>query len=172
MRKLPWLNLALLGAILVALLLLALRNGESPGVEVEIRDPHPGIDHIRVDVSGAVLQPGVFIVAPGDRVAEAVELAGGLAPDADRAAINLARRLVDQDKVIVPRLGEAAALLDVNRASAAELERLPGVGPVYAGRVVEARERDGRFDSTDDLVAREVLPLHVYEGIRNLIDAR
>ncbi len=171
-RKLPWLNLVLLGAILAAFALLALRGGGSPGVEVEVRDPRRGIDEIRVDVSGAVLEPGVFTVAPGDRVVDAVALAGGLAPDADRAAVNLARRLVDQDKVVVPRLGEGAALLDVNRASATELERLPGIGPVYARRVVEARERDGRFDSTDDLVARDVLPLHIYEGIRNLIDAR
>ena len=111
-------------------------------------------------------------MAPGDRVIDAIELAGGLAPDADAAALNLARRLVDQDHIVVPRHGERAPLLNVNRASVAELEALPGIGPVYAAAVVEARESGGSFTTTDDLVDRNVIPAHVYERIRDLIVAR
>ena len=176
-RKLPWhklasLNLLLVLAIVAAVALLALRANGGNGIEVEIRDPRPGIDEIRVDVAGAVLRPAVVTVAPGDRVIDAIELAGGLAPDADAAALNLARRLVDQDHIVVPRHGERAALLNVNRASVAELEALPGIGPVYAAAVVEARESGGAFTTTDDLVDRDVIPAHVYERIRDLIVAR
>ncbi len=177
MRNLPWrrlpsLNLVLVLAIVVAVALLALRAGGGRGIEVEIREPRPGIDDIRVDVAGAVTRPSVVTVAPGDRVIDAIELAGGLTPDADAAAVNLSRRLVDQDHIVVPRLGERAPPLDVNRATAAELEALPGIGPVYAAAVVEARESGGAFTTTDDLVERRVIPAHVYEGIRDLIVAR
>ena len=144
-RNLPWLNLLLTAAIVAAVSIVAFRSGGGGGIEIEVRDPRPGIDEIRVDVSGAVLRPGVVTVAPGDRVVDAIALAGGTTADADSAAINLARRLVDQDHVAVPRLGERPPLLDVNHATATELEALPGIGPVYAAAVIAAREGEGAF---------------------------
>lgn len=163
------LNVALLVAALAALAILLVRSGDARGVEVLHLAPRSGVDEIRVDVSGAVLRPSVVTVAPGDRVIDAIALAGGLAPDADTAALNLARRVVDEDRVAVPRLGEAARLLDLNTASVAELEALPGIGPVYAGRIVASRGEDGRFASTDELLERSLIPERVYEGIRDLI---
>ena len=166
------LQIALGLAIVAALAILALRSGESRGIEIEVRDPGPGIDEIRVDVSGAVLQPRVVTASPGDRVSDVIALAGGLTPDADTAPLNLSRRVVDEDVVRVPRLGEAAALLDVNSATQRELEALPGIGAAYAGAIVAERERAGPFETTDDLTARGAIPEHVYEGIRDMVTAR
>ena len=166
------LNLVLLAAIVVAIVVLAARCEGATGIEVIVRDPRPGIDEIRVDVAGAVLLPGVVIAQPGDRVIDAIERAGGFAEDADRAALNLARRVVDQDRILVPRLGEAEALLDINSATAQQLEALPGIGPVRSKQIVAAREADGRFETTDALLTRGVISEFVYEGLRDLIVAR
>jgi competence protein ComEA len=172
LRHFLWLNASLFLAIVVALALLASQSSGGRGIEIEVRDPRPGIDEIRVAVSGAVVSGGVFTVHPGDRVIDAVELAGGPTADADMSAVNLARRVVDQDQIVVPLRGEGAALIDINRATAADLDELPGIGPVYAAAVIAAREGGGAFATTDDLVERRVIPAHVYEGIRDLIVAR
>lgn len=172
LRSLPWLNVTLVAAILAAAALLLARSGGGPGVLVEVRDPLPGIDEIRVAVTGAVERPGVVTVRPGDRVIDAITRAGGLRDDADATAINLSRRLVDEDHIVVPVHGAASPLLDVNTATAEELDALPGIGPVYSSRIVEARTAEGAFATTDELVKRGVLPAHVYEGIRDLIAAR
>ena len=166
------LQLALGGAVVLAFAILVLRAGEDPGIEVQRRDPAPGVDEIRVEVSGSVAQPGVVTVRPGDRVADAIALAGGLEPDADTAAVNLAMRLRDEDRVVVPRIGEGPPLLDINTASAEDLDALPGIGPVYSARIVEARELGGPFATTGALLERDVIPEHVYDGIRQLIAAR
>ncbi len=159
-------------AAALALAILVLRATDDPGIEVRRLDPPPGVDEIRVEVAGAVAEPGVVTVQPGDRVSDAIALAGGLAPDADASALNLALRLRDEDRVVVPRTGEGSPLLDINTATTEELEGLPGIGPVYAAAIVDARERGGPFVTTDDLVERDVIPEHVYDGIRTLITAR
>jgi competence protein ComEA len=166
------LRLALGAAAVVAFALLVLRSGGDRGIEVERREPLPGIDEIRVEVGGAVARPGVVTVQPGARVVDAIALADGLDADADTAPLNLSRRLRDEDRVLVPRAGERSPLLDVNAASAAQLDALPGIGAAYSEAIVSAREREGPFATTDDLVARGVIPEHVYEGIRDLIAAR
>src|SRR5437016_5219549 len=125
MRFRPSANLLLALAAALALVLFAVRSHSSPGIEIETRDPAPGIDEVRVYIAGAVASPGVVTVAPGERVADAVARVGGLTADADSAAVNLSRRLTDEDQVVVPRRGEHAALLDVNRADAKQLEALP-----------------------------------------------
>ena len=158
------LRLALAVAAVVAFAVLVLRDGGDRGIEVERRDPPRGVDEIRVDVAGSVAQPG-------DRVIDAIALAGGLAADADTAPINLSRRLHDEDRVLVPRAGELPPLLDVNAASAAQLDALPGIGPAYSTAIVSARDLEGPFTTTDDLVARGVIPEHVYAAIRDLIAA-
>jgi competence protein ComEA len=119
-----------------------------------------------------VRRPGVITVAPGARVADAIEAAGGALPGAEVEALNLALRLRDQDRVRVPAAGEATALLDVNRASAAELEALPGIGPVYAARVLASRDTEGAYPSVEALLERGVLPAHVFEQVRTLLAAR
>ncbi|MDO5696471.1 MAG: ComEA family DNA-binding protein [Dermatophilus congolensis] len=134
---------------------------------------------IVVHVAGKVRKPGVVRLASGARVVDAVGRAGGMAPDADTATVNLARPVVDGEQIVVLGRGEkptavasgaaqsgapgaaaggaasgsaaAGGKVDLNRADQAELETLPGVGPVLAGRIIEWRTRNGRFTSVDEL---------------------
>ncbi|HEY8298627.1 MAG TPA: helix-hairpin-helix domain-containing protein [Candidatus Baltobacteraceae bacterium] len=128
-----------------------------------------------VYVVGAVAHPGLYALADGARAAEAVRRAGGLLPAADPMAINLAERLSDGEELAVVRLGEIvpararapsrtrqrrsrsvthtapAAPIELNAADAASLERLPGIGPTLAARIVAYRELNGPFGSLDEL---------------------
>jgi len=168
-----WLNAALAAAAVVAFLVLSMRDGpEHRGVEVERRDPPAGVDEIRVAVTGAVASPGVVTAAPGDRVADALARAGGATADADLDAVNLSRRVHDEDQVVVPRRGERTKLLDLNAATAKELEALPAIGPTYADAIVRARAARGPFVSTDELVEFDILPERTYERIRDLVTVR
>ena len=163
------LQAALVVASLVALGVLAARDPAPTGVEVERRDPAPGIDEIRVQVGGAVRSPGVVVVRPGERVADAISRAGGVTPEADTAAINLARRVLDQDQVIVPKIGSGAArLLDLNRATQAQLEALPGIGAARATAILTARAQ-APFRTTDELIERGLVTASVYAQIRDLV---
>lgn len=125
--------------------------------------------HLVVHVAGAVLQPGVHELEPAARVIDAVNAAGGLAPQADGARINLAAPVADGERVYVPAAGEptppavvgtagsngsAAPVgpLDLNAATEAQLDELPGVGPATAAAIVEHRDRIGGFTSVDQLL--------------------
>jgi competence protein ComEA len=171
MRAWPrWsIDAALIVAALVALAVLGGRPSH-PGVAVQLRDAAPGLDELRVDVAGAVAHPGVVTVAPGSRVVDAIGLAGGPTAEADTTALNLARRIVDQDHVVVPeRTERTSTLLDINVAGAAQLEALPGIGKVTAAAILDSRARDGAYTSTDDLVVRGVITARVYAGLRDLV---
>jgi competence protein ComEA len=134
--------------------------------------PIGGDDALVVYVAGAVKKPGLYGLRPGDRAARAVALAGGFVAGADTAAVNLAQRAQDGDEVYVPREGESRHAsasprrgsrhgahrrppggdIDVNRAAAAELASVPGIGRAIAQRIVEVRERDGSFATLDELL--------------------
>ncbi len=123
-----------------------------------------------VHVAGAVFRPGLYRLAAGSRVADAIELAGGPRPRADLDRLNLAARLVDGQRVAVSRRGEPAppgpvdagpapadagtpaGPVDLNTAGTAELETLPGVGPATARKILEERSRRGGFRSVRDLL--------------------
>jgi competence protein ComEA len=118
-----------------------------------------------VHVAGAVARPGVLHLPEGARVVDAVEAAGGAAPDADLDRVNLAAPIADGARVLVPRAGEAATAvegdltaggvegpLDLNLATEGQLDELPGIGPATAAAIVEYRERHGPFATVDSLV--------------------
>jgi competence protein ComEA len=122
-----------------------------------------------VQAAGAVARPGVYRLPDGARVADLVDAAGGPAVDADLDRVALAARLVDGQRVAVPRRGEptaaepssgvpagavttvAAGPVDLNAATVDDLDRLPGVGPATAAAIVAYRERQGPFRSVDEL---------------------
>jgi competence protein ComEA len=133
--------------------------------------PLPGVSpaaeatgEVVVAVAGRVRSPGLVRLPAGSRVDDAVRAAGGPVEGADPGLLNLARRLVDGEQVLVgvdPPAGSAAApadaaggLLDLNAATVADLDALPGIGPVLAQRIVDWRTGNGRFASVDQL--REV----------------
>lgn len=126
-----------------------------------------------VHVVGAVRRSGLVQLAPGSRVADAVDAAGGMTARADPASVNLARLLVDGEQVRVLRRGDSpvaapdgagvagplpgapgAAVtgpIDLNTATVDQLDTLPGIGPVLAQRIVDWRTANGRFSSVDEL---------------------
>lgn len=139
-----------------------------------------------VHVAGAVANPGVYELAGDARVHVAVEAAGGALPGAAPGTLNLAAPLTDGARIYVPVVGEepppivapAAATstgppgpLDLNRASAAELDDLPGIGPATAQAIVEHRTSAGPFASVDDLEAVRGIGPAKLEAIRSLVTA-
>jgi competence protein ComEA len=122
-----------------------------------------------VDVVGAVRRPGLYRLAQGARIADAVTRAGGATTKADLALINLAAPLADGEQVIVPRRGAAASAAPAGAGSAAgapssgpvhlstatleQLDSLPGIGPVTAQKILDYRQKHGAFTSVDELDA-------------------
>lgn len=163
------LQAALVIASLAAIVVLVSREPAPLSVEVERRTPSPGIDEIRVHVGGAVHSPGVVIAQPGERVSDAIARAGGVTPEADPGAINLARRVLDQDQVVLPKVGQATTrLLDLNRATQAQLEALPGIGAARATAILAARAQ-APFTTTDELLDRGLITPSVYAQVRDLV---
>lgn len=112
-----------------------------------------------VHVSGAVNRPGLVTLPASARVADAIAGAGGATAGAELAGLNLASSVRDGDQIVVPLVGAAALPgraidrgIDINRATAAELEDLPGVGPVLAGRIIVYRDLHGPFAAVEDLM--------------------
>ena len=148
--------------------------------------PAPTPAPIRVHVSGAVRQPAVYELPPGSIVQHAVAAAGGPSPDADLNGINLALELRDQQQVYVPCQGEAnspppvsggapggggsaGALVDINAATAAELETLPRIGPTMAQRIIAYREANGPFAAIEDIQDVPGIGPATFEGLKDLI---
>lgn len=121
-----------------------------------------------VHVAGAVRNPGVYELQPDDRVHGAIELAGGPTAEADLDGLNLAAVVADGQRIYLPAVGEvdpatvpsgatpvevggSAGPLDLNTATAVDLESLPGVGPATAAAIVDDRVRHGPFAAVDDL---------------------
>jgi competence protein ComEA len=181
------------GALLLLCLSLfgwqAWRGRDPAPVSVEAGLPAGGAE-VRVQVTGAVVRPGVYRLSPGDRVEDAVRAAGGLTAEAEVERVNLAQRVRDEQRLEIPVLGQptavpvpegpsgsggrpaerppqegsvtmagapappgapAQARVNVNTATAAELEAVPGIGAVSARRILEHREAVGRLRSLDQL---------------------
>lgn len=141
------------------------------------------IGEIVVDVSGAVLKPGVYILNPNSRVSNALIAAGGLSESADRdwvaKNINMALKLGDAAKIYIPRAGEEAlgsitstgsfgiGQININTASEEMLDSLPGIGPVTAQKIINARP----YSSIEELLSKKVVGNKVFEQIKEKITA-
>jgi competence protein ComEA len=184
MRR-PILILVAFGAVAVGGLTIArLHGGDGQTVVVvedtpaPTRSPEPPII---VDVAGAVAHPGVYRLAAGSRVADALTAAGGATDEADLFALNKAAPVRDGQRIYVPRPGEtvpagsagsdAQLKIDVNHATAAELEALPGIGPTIAARIV--RSRGGHpFTRIEELQTRGLVTARVFADIKDMVTTR
>lgn len=161
-------------------------GGSSVAVPASSAPPAP-VGTIVVQAAGAVVSPGVYPLPSGSRVHELIDAAGGPRPDADPGALALAAPLADGERVYVPVIGEVvpgpAAVgsggtgggaagtspVDLNRASADELDELPGIGPATAEAIVDHRDRNGPFLVVDDLLdVRGIGPAKL-DAIRELV---
>ena len=129
---------------------------------------------VYVDVDGAVARPGVYRLKDGARVSQAIDAAGGLTVEADVTGLNRASKVTDGQKIYVPTVGEqqtaavtggadsaaspasgagaSSGLVNINTASAAELQTLSGIGPSMAQSIIDERTQNGAFASVDDLM--------------------
>ena len=150
-----------------------------------------------IDVEGAVRAPGLYRLPVGSRVGDAVSAAGGYGPRVDAAAVastlNLAAQLQDGAKVVVPERTDGAAtgprtpgasggaatgggtsgsagagLIDLNRATSAELDTLYGIGPATASKILASREQQP-FTSVDELLSRKLVRSDVFAKIKDLV---
>jgi competence protein ComEA len=175
------LAVAALLAVLVAPKLLARHSSANAGAQPHSVSPAPRAreaartpaptSFLVVDVAGAVRRPGLYRLPQGSRIADAIARAGGATRAADQTLVNLAAPIADGEQVLVPATGSSGAgaaggaaaaspaagaptaPLDLNSATAAQLDALPGVGPVTAQKIVDYRQQHGPFTSVDDLDA-------------------
>ena len=136
-----------------------------------------------VDVVGAVRRPGLYRLAQGSRIADAVARAGGASAKADLAQVNLAAPLADGEQVVVPRRGAPgvavggpaaapgapAAPVQLSTATLEQLDTLPGVGPTTAQKILDYREKHGAFSSVDELDAVPGIGPKRLEQLRDLV---
>jgi competence protein ComEA len=149
-----------------------------------------------VHVAGAVAHPGIVEVPSDARVHDAVTAAGGALAQADLEAVNLARAVVDGERIYIPLPGQTPpdvldtgpssgaggepggggsgggsgdALVDVNTADAAALDSLPGIGPVLAGRIVAYRDKNGPFADVEALTDVPGIGPAILENVRDLV---
>lgn len=183
------LGLGLVGLIFLVYGLIALLGGSSPSKDIMFEAGSEAtesakVKEIIIDVSGAVLKPGVYRLAFDSRVQDALVAAGGLSEAADRAWVaknlNLALKLKDGVKIYIPPLrsesfaGQASTvgsiyytegLININTASEGELDTLPGIGPVTAAKIINARP----YEAIEDLLNKKIVGSKVFEQIREKI---
>jgi competence protein ComEA len=168
----------------------ALAPTVGPGGTPAAADPADAGAVVVVEIVGAVERPGVFRLPVGARVGDLVDLAGGFGPrvDTGRAgSLNLAAILKDGDQVRVPSRDDLApatspgpaggsdagrgtsTIVDLNRATSAELEALPGIGPVTAAKIIASRETDGPFATVDDLRTRKLVGEKTFGQLKPLV---
>jgi competence protein ComEA len=193
------------GIVLILLLNLAVVGGlffwfqrpVSSPVEITPPDPTPSpvitstptMALIRVYITGAVIYPDVYRLAPGSIVKDAIEAAGGITDDADLVRINLAQELQDQQQIYVPHKDEVNApppvvdgqsrsssgsvessgQININTATIEELDTLPGIGPGYAQRIIEYREQNGPFGAIEEITLVSGIGDATFEKIRDRI---
>ena len=175
---------ATVAAMLAAAVLLARQDDNAP-IRIIAPDSQPATPtRVRVFVNGAVVNPGVYTLAPDSRFTDALAAAGGVTAEAEIEGFNMALRLVDEAEYYVPRLGETPparsslrqeqtqirdGLIDLNLASMELLDTLPGIGPALAGAIISYREDVGFFQSVEEIQEVPRIGPVTFSNIRDLV---
>jgi competence protein ComEA len=182
---------SLIGLLAFAIALLW-RGGKGETIVLQVQ-PVNDPNVVRVYVGGEVKAPGLYTLPRGSRVAEAIQAAGGATAVGDTGGFGMAAVIEDADQIIVPALRTAAtpasvrpvsgasevatveppvttqAVININTATASELDTLPGIGPAIAARIIEHRELNGPFRTVDDLEAVSGISQRMVNEMRHLI---
>jgi competence protein ComEA len=176
----------LFGLFIAALIWIVSRN---PSGEAVTLRPPPTETPVIVYITGAVPRPGIYALPEGSRVQDGIAAAGGFLAEAERTDINLAAFLIDGEELdipfveggspvlptpvennpVLPDSGSSSELIDINTASSAELETLPGIGPTTAQKIIEYRQTNGAFVSIEDIINVSGIGPGLYERIKDLI---
>lgn len=140
---------------------------------------------IYVDIGGEVEMPGVYEVSEGTRLFEVIERAGGLTEEADIDVINRAETVIDGQKIMINAKGETTSAensaaktstqnaedgkVNINTATSAELQTIPGIGPSKAGLIIEYRDTNGKFKTIDDIQNVSGIGSKTFESIKEYI---
>lgn len=155
---------------------------EEEGMQVEVIEEQ----EILVDVKGAVQKPGVYKATTGDRVIDVIERAGGITEAANGEVVNLAMRVTDEMVIYVPLIGEETESvagvvssgggesdkININKATATELETLPGVGPAKSAAIIEYRETNGPFQTIEDIMSISGFGERTFEKLKESISVK
>ena len=175
---------ATVAAVLAAVVLLAGQDNNAPIRIIAPDSQQATPTRVRVFVNGAVVNPGVYTLAPDSRITDALAAAGGVTGEANIEGMNLALRLKDEAEYYVPRLGESppavsnnqqpqtqiqGGLIDLNLASVELLDTLPGIGPALAGAIVSYRENVRPFQSVEEVQEVPKIGPVTYLNIRDLV---
>lgn len=174
----------MIGFIFSGVLLLVISKPRGRPIELL---PPPTPESLRVHVAGAVTEPGVYILPMEAIVSQAIEAAGGPLEEAILDLVNMAATLEDGQQIYIPVEGDTPSetyppspilapasieRININSASAAKLEKLPGIGPSLAKKIVEFRETHGPFVKIEDLLNVSGIGPTKLEGIKDLITIR
>jgi competence protein ComEA len=173
-------SLAALVAV-ASLVLVAINRPEAPSGEFEITEGLNEAEAVEqflyVHIVGEVKTPGMYQLPLGARLVDGVFAAGGLTADADNSSVNLARELSDGEQIVVLKVGEIAeaggsapgGLISINRATAEQLEELPGIGPALSSRIIAYRDANGGFKTKEDLLNVSGIGDSIFAGFTDLI---
>ena len=108
------------------------------------------LTYYTVEISGGVNVPGIYYVMPGATIKDVVDVAGGISSSGSTIGVDMDKEIKENDSIVIPYLSEIEKI-NINEASAEELDRLPSIGSVLAGRIVSYRSLNGKFTSVEDI---------------------
>ena len=194
-RYRPYLAMMFLFLVVLGGTIWVLRRPEPVALTIITPTPRPSATpaSVIVDVRGAVAKPGVYTLAAGSRVQDALAQAGDVLPNAETRNLNLARRLNDGEQLYVPLAGEATATpaaspgrgvpssaatktplgkINLNTATLDELDALPGIGPSIGQRIIDYRNQNGAFKQIDDLKKVRGIGDALFSQIKDLVTVK
>jgi competence protein ComEA len=147
----------------------------APPTETETATETPPV---KVYITGAVKNPGVYEIEDGARIETVLALAGGATDDADLKAVNLSKKVHDEQQIIIPAIGEeidplpetpaaANGKIDINTAEREQLMTLPGIGEGIADAIIEYREANGAFQTAEDIKNVDRIGDKTFERLKN-----